>query len=319
MINSGLTKTIPNGVYPTMITPFTEDNKIDFGAVEKMVRWYIKNGCSGIFSVCQSSEMFFLSDDEKIELVRFIKECAAAEARSMGITEFPVLASGHVHTDIRHQADVIHRMYEAGADVIVLITNRFEDAQQQNDELWINNAENLINLLPEVPLGLYECPYPYKRFVTEEILSWCVSKERFVFFKDTCCDIDRIVNRLLVLKDSNIKLCNANGQTLLPSLRAGASGYSGVMANFHPNLYKRLMESYTKNTREAQILQSFLSIASLIELRAYPVCAKFHMNLSGIPMSLHTRSKEEAELIPLNKEEVRHLFLLEEAAKGTRF
>jgi len=280
-----------------------------------MIKWYLENGCSGIFSVCQSSERFFLSDDEKIQLVKFVKECSAAEAHSMGISEFPVLASGHVYTDLKHQADIMHKLYEAGADAIVLITNRFEEDQHQNDEIWINNAESLLDLLPEVPLGLYECPYPHKRYVTEAILSWCLSKERFVFFKDTCCDIDRIVRRLLILKDSNMKLFNANGQTLLSSLHAGASGYSGVMANFHPSLYRRFIESYEKKPWEAQLLQSFLSITSLIELRAYPVCARFHMNLSGIPMSLHTRCKEETELIPLYKEEIRHLFLLEKHAE----
>ena len=28
---------IPNGVYPTMITPYTPDNKLDFGAVEQLL------------------------------------------------------------------------------------------------------------------------------------------------------------------------------------------------------------------------------------------------------------------------------------------
>lgn len=33
-------KMIPNGVYPTMITPFTKDNKIDYAAVEALINWY---------------------------------------------------------------------------------------------------------------------------------------------------------------------------------------------------------------------------------------------------------------------------------------
>ena len=33
-------KTIANGVWPVMITPFTEDNKIDYAAVEKIIEWY---------------------------------------------------------------------------------------------------------------------------------------------------------------------------------------------------------------------------------------------------------------------------------------
>lgn len=28
---------IPDGVYPTMVTPFTEDNRIDYGAVLRLI------------------------------------------------------------------------------------------------------------------------------------------------------------------------------------------------------------------------------------------------------------------------------------------
>ena len=45
---------IQPGVWPVMITPFTEDNKPDFKAIEGLCNWYIKKGCTGIFAVCQS-------------------------------------------------------------------------------------------------------------------------------------------------------------------------------------------------------------------------------------------------------------------------
>ena len=45
----------------TMITPFTENGEVDYKGIDKVVEWYIQNGIDGIFSVCQSSEMFFLS------------------------------------------------------------------------------------------------------------------------------------------------------------------------------------------------------------------------------------------------------------------
>ena len=46
----------PNGVWPVMLTPYTEDNKIDYPALEKLTEWYFENDCDGLFAVCQSSE-----------------------------------------------------------------------------------------------------------------------------------------------------------------------------------------------------------------------------------------------------------------------
>ena len=59
---------IAGGVWPVMITPFTEDNKIDYDGVLKIIEWYDKMGVTGIFAVCQSSEMFQLNARERFEL-----------------------------------------------------------------------------------------------------------------------------------------------------------------------------------------------------------------------------------------------------------
>ena len=42
---------IPNGVYPTMITPFTDDNKIDFDGVLSLLEWYSQQGVDGVFAI----------------------------------------------------------------------------------------------------------------------------------------------------------------------------------------------------------------------------------------------------------------------------
>ena len=63
---------MPGSVIPTMITPFTKENEIDYDAVEVLVEYYIEKKCTGIFALCQSSETFFLTLAEKQALIRFI-------------------------------------------------------------------------------------------------------------------------------------------------------------------------------------------------------------------------------------------------------
>ncbi|MGH0053322.1 MAG: dihydrodipicolinate synthase family protein [Sphaerochaetaceae bacterium] len=85
-----------NGCWPTMITPFTEDNKVDFSKVEALTNWYIDRGCDGIFAVCQSSEMFFLTAQEKLDIAKAVVEAAAGRVK--------VIASGHTSDD--HQTQI---------------------------------------------------------------------------------------------------------------------------------------------------------------------------------------------------------------------
>ncbi len=51
----------PNGVYPVMLTPFTEQNQVDYAALGKLVDWYIEKGVAGLFADCQSSRCFSFS------------------------------------------------------------------------------------------------------------------------------------------------------------------------------------------------------------------------------------------------------------------
>ena len=54
------------GAYPTMITPYKKDGSVDLESVKKYVHFYHDAGCDGIFAVCQSSEIFYLSLEERV-------------------------------------------------------------------------------------------------------------------------------------------------------------------------------------------------------------------------------------------------------------
>ena len=69
-------KKFPNGMWPVMLTPLQQNGDVDYPALEELINWYIKEGSSGLFAVCQSSEMFYLSMEEREELTRFIKKAA---------------------------------------------------------------------------------------------------------------------------------------------------------------------------------------------------------------------------------------------------
>ena len=290
------------GTYPTMITPYRNDGSVDWEAVDALTEWYWRAGCDGIFASCQSSEIWFLGEDDRVGLARAVKKKADALAAADPSREpMTVVASGHVSDSFDDQVRELTRMAETGVDAVILITNRLDRANT-SDAQWIREAEALVAALPEeVPLGLYECPHPYKRLLTPDLLSWCVSTGRFRFIKDTCCDAEEIERRLIQLRGTGLLLFNANAQTLLPSLEAGAAGYCGVMANFHPGLYRWLTHHWAENSEAAQEVADFLSLAAFTESLAYPVTAKYYHGAHGVPMNLLSRSRDPAALTPYHK------------------
>ena len=100
-----------------------------------MVDWYIKNGVSGMFAVCQSSEMFYLSLEERVKYAAKTVEFAAGRV--------PVIASGHVSDKIEDQITELNEIAKTGVDAVILITNRLAK-EDEDDSVWIENCKKIL-------------------------------------------------------------------------------------------------------------------------------------------------------------------------------
>ena len=297
-----MTYSIPNGVWPTMITPYTASNRPDYQAISAICEWYITRGCNGIFAVCQSSEMHYLSEQEKREVGRCVVETCAGR--------IPVVASGHTSPNPDEQKRGIESMMKTGVEAYVLVSNAL-DPQNLGEDVFEENTRSIFQAFPEVHFGIYECPHPYKRLLSTEFIRRHATGGQLVFVKDTCCNQERIRERLAVSKGTPLKLFNANAATFYDSLIHGASGYSGVMANYHQELYCWLISQVVSEPEKAKLLADVLAVAAMIEMRVYPVSAKYHMNLIGIPMETITRSANAAKLDQNARLETQSLLALE--------
>ncbi len=295
------------GVWPTMLTPFTGEGLVDYDSLGKIIDWYLGKGVTGLFAVCQSSEMFKLSLEERVSISKFTVEKVAGRV--------PVITSGHISDSIEDQIREINEITKTGTDAVIMVTNRLA-AADESDDVWIENLKTIMYNVPkEQPLGFYECPYPYKRLMTPKTLRFCADSGRFYFLKDTCCDTATIRERIKIAQGSNLKIYNANSATLLETLRCGAAGYSGVMANFHPELYKWVTENYDKKPEEAELICSFLTLASFIESHVYPAIAKKFLVDKGVLSTAVCRTCDCRDLTATNLSEVAQLDKLTLAVK----
>lgn len=298
-------KKIPNGVYPVMITPYTDENTVDWAAVDRIVEFYAQHGCQGIFAVCQSSEMFFLREDERAELASRVAKASAGR--------MCVVASGHTSEKLEDQIRELKRVAASGVDAVVMISSRLAKPDEDDDVL-ISNMNAILEAIPDVTFGMYECPMPYKRLLSAKVLEAMAETGRFAFIKDTCCDADLIAERIRIL-DGRIQLFNANAATMLETLRSGCAGFSGIMANFHPDLWVWLCENYEKQPEKADRIMPLLSLMSGAERCCHPVGAKYHMNLVNVPMTLNSRSADKATFGKIHVHEIEDLLKVENSIR----
>jgi 4-hydroxy-tetrahydrodipicolinate synthase len=270
------------GIVPVMLTPFTDGGEIDYDGLERLIEWYIERGADALFAVCQSSEMMYLSLAERAELGAFVVKKAAGR--------LPVVVSGHISDDPHGQLEELTAAVRTGADGVVLVSNHL-DPKSRGTETFTENLKWLLGKLPaDMPLGIYECPAPYRRLLSDDEIRFCADSGRFVLLKDVSCDLATVKRRVALTSGSPLAILNANAAIAWDAMKAGSRGFNGVFTNFHPDLYKWLYTSGRKHPELAEELSTFLVLAALSEAFGYPVLAKMYHQRIGTFASIKSRA-----------------------------
>ncbi|MCC8932760.1 dihydrodipicolinate synthase family protein [Rhizobium sp. 'Codium 1'] len=271
-----------HGIFPVVITPFDEGNTIDWDGYSRLIEWYIDHGSHGLFAVCQSSEMMFLSLEERCALADFTVRQVKGRV--------PVVASGHISQSMDDQKAELRAMAQTGVDAVVLVTNRLA-AADEDASVFMARMQDLLGSLPtEMMLGLYECPAPYRRLLTDDEVRWCAESGRFAFLKDVSCNLDHIKRRLAIVDNTPLAINNANAAIAWPFLQSGGHGFSGVMNNFHPDLYRWLYDHGAAHPELAAELDTFLVLSAMSESFGYPKLAKHYHQRMGTFAHVHSRA-----------------------------
>lgn len=279
-------RALPDGSWPVMLTPFDEDRRIDWPAVDRLVDWYVDAGSAGLFTVSRSSEMYHLSSDERVRLARHVVERVD--------DRIGVVATGS--TGNSHEADVegVLAVAGTGVDAVVLITAHLAPLGATDDEVR-DRLDALVGATAEVPLGFYECPEPWKRVLTADLYGHAARTGRFVFHKDCTHDLERIAEKSRAADGTPLKLYNAQTSSIVAGIRAGAAGHSGIGSNYFPGLVAWLCAHAHDDDPRLDLVGHLVTIAEGLGGTAYPSSAKqFVQHIVGLdlrPISRMTPSR----------------------------
>lgn len=278
--------TLPQGFIPVMLTPFKENGEIDFDGLTQLTELYLQAGAAGLFANCLSSEMYELSEDERLAITRHVVEVANGRV--------PVVATGTFGGPIAEQAEFAKKIYATGIQAVIVITSLLADAHE-SDEVFMERMNELLDLTPGVIYGLYECPVPYKRLVTAKDLGELAATGRVVYHKDTSLDIDNVKGKIAATQGQRFGVYDAYMEHAVASLQAGSAGLSCIQGNFFPEVIVWLCANYNNPDQQvgiARVQQLLIETMPVIHY-AYPTVAKYYLQKRGFPISLYTRRKVE--------------------------
>jgi 4-hydroxy-tetrahydrodipicolinate synthase len=267
---------------PVMVTPYKQNGQIDFEGLSKLIDFYLAAGAKGLFANCASSEMYSLSEEERLALTRHVVK------RVNGAVS--VVATGSFGDTAEDKATFAKKIYDTGINGVITITSHFAKADESDDVL-IKNYEQLFALTDNIPMGTYECPSPYKRILTPYAFKYLLGTGRMVYHKDTTIDFNKVKAKIDLSKNTRLEFYDACVANTMYSLQAGAKGMSAISGNLYPEILAWMCANATNPDRQEDVkyIQAQLTKTEDIIGQNYPLSAKYFLHKRGVPIAIKSR------------------------------
>ena len=271
---------------PVMLTPFNLKAQVDLDVVSQLIDFYLAAGVKGLFANCLSSEMYSISEPERLELTRHIVRYVNGRV--------PVVATGSFGLTIEDKVEFTHKIYNTGVNAVILITGHYANVDD-GDDILLRNFRKMFQLTDNIPLGLYECPAPYKRILSPRVFRELVESKRIVYHKDTSIDREKVQEKLQILQsiqNTRFEFYDAHTPNAVFSLQHGAKGMSSIAGNFYPEILVWICEHATDPAyaEEVNWLQAELTRVDPLIHVAYPMSAKYFLRKRGLPVRTISRT-----------------------------
>ena len=265
-------KLIFKGAATALITPMTEDGKINYQVLQDLLEFQIQKKADAVVIAGTTGEVSTLSDEEHITLV----EKAVRQVNG----RIPVIA-GAGSNNTAHAAWLSGECEKAGADALLHVTPYYNKASQQGLYLHFKacaQATSLPIILYNVPsrTGVNIFPATYKRL--SEI-------DNIVACKEASGNFSQIAKTASLCKE-DLTIYSGNDDQITSALALGAKGVISVLSNILPEETHNICYSYFNGDQEKSdnLQLKYLELREGLFMDVNPIPVKQAMRAMGYPV-----------------------------------
>ncbi len=260
----------PNGIIPAMVTPITQEGKLNESALRKLTNYLIEGGVHGLFPVGSQGEFYALTFEEKKRIIEIVVD----ETRG----RVPVYAgTGAITT---REAIALTRMAEeAGVQAVSVLTPYFiKPNDSELMEFYVSIAK-----ATRLPVLLYNNPGRTGVNISADFVARASQVENIVGIKDSSGDLT-LTAEYIRRTGEKFSVLAGRDTLIYGTLCHGGKGAIAATANVAPRLIVEIYEAFKagdlKRSLDAQFRLAPLRLA--FDLGTFPVVIKEALNLIGI-------------------------------------
>lgn len=250
------------GAGVAIVTPFTEDNQVNYEKLGEIIEFQIENGIDSIIICGTTGEASTLTHEEHLDAIRYTVKKVAKRV--------PVVAG--TGSNCTETAIYLSKEAEkAGADGLLVVTPYYNKATQKG---LIEHFTMIANSV-ELPIILYNVPSRTGcNILPETAVTLAKNVQNIVGIKEASGDISQVA-KLAQLANGCIDIYSGNDNQIVPLLSLGGVGVISVLANIAPKKTHDIVTSY---------LNGDVKTSCKLQLEAIPMCDALFCEVNPIPV-----------------------------------
>jgi 4-hydroxy-tetrahydrodipicolinate synthase len=261
------TKVDWKGCGTALVTPFDEQGRIDFGALERFVNWQIERGIDFLVPCGTTGESATLSGDER--------KAVTAAVVKVANSRVPVIAGAggnHTAKAVFWARDAA----EVGADGILSVSPMYNKPGPEG----LYRHYSALSEATELPILVYNVPGRTGSDLDVETILRLTEIPRIVGLKEASGNFGKIA-RLMTMLPEDFLVFSGDDSTALALIALGGRGLISVVSNEIPRDMSALVRAALQgNWTEARKLQSrYLALMEMNFWESSPAPAKCALSL----------------------------------------
>lgn len=287
-------KTIFTGAGVAIVTPFTDDNKVNYDELGRIIDNQIENGTDAIIICGTTGEGSTLSHEEHAATIDFAVKHTAKR--------IPVIA-GTGSNDTEYAVKLSNEAEKSGVDGLLMVTPYYNKTSQAG---LIKHYEYINNRV-STPIILYNVPSRTGMTIKPETYLELSKLNNIVATKEASGDISAVA-KIAALCGDNLDIYSGNDDQITAIMSLGGKGVISVLSNVAPKVAHDIAALYLKGECEAsrKLQLEYLDLCNDLFVDVNPIPVKEAMAMMGwkvgevrmplAPMSEAARAKLAATM-----------------------
>ncbi len=227
------------GSMVALVTPMTEDGRVDEQSMRTLIDWHVEQGTDAIVAVGTTGESATLDEDEHCRVIRQAVEFCDGR--------IPVIAGTGANSTTEAIA-LTRCAQEAGADACLLVTPYYNKPTQEG--LYLHHKRVAEEV--DIPQILYNVPGRTACDMVPETVARLAQIENIIGIKEATGDVSRVAQLRAGCGDE-FALYSGDDATGCEFILSGGQGVISVTANIAPQQMSEMCRAALAGDREGAI------------------------------------------------------------------